>query len=601
VTTSTLPSLLAKRVRETPGTAAFRPLDSGRAGSAVTWAEFASAADAVASALHHRGVRRGDRIGILARTCVEWEFAQMGALRLGAIVVGIDPNYADDTLRRLFQALRLAVVVVADAPMLARVPADVLKSVKLVVTLAGTAPLDGRSLSIDEALVAESGPLSMLPAPEGTDLAIVVFSSGTSGLPKPIAYTHQQVVHAVETIVAAFPDVAAGNSLLCWLPLANLFQRILNFCAIARGVTVFVLGDPRKVMDVLPVAAPRLLIGVPLFYERVYQGILQRVSSLAGMRGALARWGLGLLRRKADAALTSGDRMLAPLAERLVFRSLRGVFGARLEYLVSGSAPMPDSLLRWYDALGLPVYEAYGVSENVVPIALNHPGTRRLGSVGKPSAMNEVRVAADGEILVRGPGVFGGYLDQSEVDSRPAPDGFWPTGDLGALDADGYLSITGRKADVFKSPSGRWIAPARIEALLRGIPGVDEAVIVGAGRPVVIAIVGVNAQALGTAAGAARRDAAHLHAPAEADLRFLRDAVSATVAALPAEERPRALLVSTRAFSVSGGELTSNLKLRRHAIEEKLRTTIDDAYARLRAAKVPGREGEASPLVLLCA
>jgi len=426
-----------------------------------------------------------------------------------------------------------------------------------------------------------------------------VFSSGTSGLPKPIAYTHQQVVHAVETIVAAFPGVAAGSSLLCWLPLANLFQRILNFCAIVRGVTVFVLGDPRKVVDVLPVAAPRLLIGVPRFYERVHQGILQRASSITGLRGAMARWGLGLLRRKADAALTWGDRMLAPVAERLVFPSLRGVFGPRIEYLVSGSAPMPDSLLRWYDALGLPVYEAYGVSENVVPVALNHPGSRRLGSVGKPAAINEVRIAADGEILVRGPGVFRGYLDRPAVGSR-ALEGFWPTGDLGVLDADGYLSITGRKGDVFKSPGGRWIAPARIEALLRGIPGVDEAVIVGAGRPAVIAIVGVNAQALGTAAGAAAPEAARLHAPGEGDLRFLRDAVSASVAALPTEERPRVLLVSARAFSVSGGELTSNLKVRRLVIEEKLRAEIDDAYARLRPVTAAAREGDVFPLVLLC-
>ncbi len=156
----------------------------------MTWAEFAAAAGAVACALHRRGVRRGDRIGILARTCVEWEYAQMGALRLGAVVVGIDPNYADDTLRRVFEALRLAVVVVADSAMRARVPSDVLTSAKFVVTFAGAVPGDARTLSIDDALAAESGPLSTLPAPEGTDLAIVVFSSGTTGLPRPIAYTH---------------------------------------------------------------------------------------------------------------------------------------------------------------------------------------------------------------------------------------------------------------------------------------------------------------------------------------------------------------------------------------------------------------------------
>ncbi len=214
-----------------------------------------------------------------------------------------------------------------------------------------------------------------------------------------------------------------------------------------------------------------------------------------------------------------------------------------------------------------------------------------------------MRVGADGEILVRGPGVFAGYLDQPEGDVRAAPDGFWPTGDLGAFDADGYLSITGRKADVFKSPSGRWIAPARIEGLLRGIPGIDEAVVVGAGRPAVIAIVSVNPRALGAAAGTATTtgDAADLNPLGERGLRFVRDAVSAVAATLPTEERPQALLVSVRAFSIPGGELTSNLKLRRHAVEQKQRAAIDDAYARLRTARnTAAPEGLAFPLVLPC-
>lgn len=595
----TLPALLAERVHQTPEATAFRVVSGAHQGPSVTWAEFAVATNAVAHALSRHGLTPGDRIGILAPNCVEWEYVQMGALRLGAVVVGIDPNYADDTLRAAVGSAGLSALAVQNRATLERIPGKLIDSLKCVVTFeAVTSPM-ARTMQIGDALTTSAIPSALAP-PSGADHAIVVFSSGTTGAPKAIAYTHEQVVAAVNAIVEAFPGIEQGaGSLLCWLPLANLFQRIINFCAIAKGATSYVVGNPREVMQALPVACPDLLIGVPRFYERVYQGVVDSVASLSGVRGMLGRWALDLMRRRADSASSPSDRVLGRLADALVLRRLRGAFGPRLRYLICGSAPMPEGLLRWYEAIGLPIYEAYGVGENIIPVAMNRPGERRLGSVGKPLSLNEVRIDNDGEILVRGPGLFSGYLSgTSGPDTARQRADYWPTGDLGSFDSDGFLSVTGRKADIFKSPGGRWLSPTRIEAQLRTVSVIDQAVVFGAGRPALIAVVSLNLAALRASprCGIDTQSASAPGSITDAQMSFVRDAVREAVALLPKHERPQAVLLITRPFTVSGGELTSNLKLRRRAIEEKFRTAIENAYAQLsRVAK--GSPDGALPLI----
>ncbi|MCU0898592.1 MAG: AMP-binding protein [Burkholderiales bacterium] len=563
---ATVPEMLARRAARSPGAPAFHALAQDGVMRPSSWSVIAAQAAAVAAALAARGVTTGDRVAILAPTSIEWEVAQLGALQAGACVAGVDPYYPDRVLGAALEAVAPSVIVAESAEAFARVSPVSRDGARLLIALRGAG--DERVVPL-ERLVAESHP-PPVRRPRAEDLAIITFSSGTTGDPKPIAYTHAQVVATVHAILAAFPEIDEGAHLLCWLPLANLFQRIIDFCAIERGATSFVVEDPREVMRYVAIANPDLLIGVPRFFEKLQAGIQARFDA-SPVTARLARWALA----RGDPARGTLSRMHHALADRILLRKVRAAFGSRLKFFVSGSAPMPTWLLEWFEALGLPVLEAYGVSENIVPLAINTLAARKLGSVGRPLAPNELKVGAEDEIFVRGPGVFAGHLERGVlVPARLTPDGYWPTGDCGTQDAGGFVSLTGRKADLFKLSTGRWVVPAPIEQRLRRSPGVDEAVVLGAGRKVTLAVIGISPETRrrlggpeGTGALTPREQTALLRG------------IDAALSDVPAHARPAGLLVTTDPFSVAGGELTSNLKVRRKAVEAKHREAIEALFA----------------------
>ena len=602
---SIVPDLLARRARDTPERVAFYSLDAHEAWQPLLWREYAERVQRLTAALRVSGLVRGRRAAILAPTSLEWELAQMACLTLGVSVVGVDVNYPIAQRNEALRSVPIDALFVHDENAVASLPAEVRAKLRLCVAFRpasvalplGTLPLESLWRN---ASPARSGELRGDAEPD--DDALVVFSSGTTGRPRPVPYTHSQVLLAVKSILDAYPDIAEGARLLCWLPLANLFQRMVNFCAIRRGATSYVIGDPREVMRFVPQANPHLLIGVPRFYEHLYAGIRERVAASPRAMSAVANRALAMAVARARAKrelrkISVVGRGAASVADRLVLRRLRRTFGSNLRYFVSGSAPMPVWLLEWFDGIGLPVFEAYGISENIVPMAMNRPGNSRLGTVGMPLPGQEVRLGADREILVRGPGVFRGYLTASgEVASGRDSADFWATGDYGELDADGFLRVIGRKSEVFKLSNGRWIAPAGIEALLRKVPYVEHAIALGAGRDAVVAFL-----ALDPARFRIRQEALSASARAGDRDEVVRQDVLAATEALPAFQRPAGVLVTTDRFTVEGGELTSNLKLRRMTVETKYATEIGKFFVTLEARRQSARDGitagTASPTV----
>ncbi len=585
--TQTVPDLLAARAAATPRHVAFMVLDAGQEWRAITWSALRATVETLAAALEARGLEKGERVAILARTSVEWEYAQLASLSLGAVVAGIDPNYAADQLEDALRTVEPAMIVVHDEADAARVPADVAARVRTIVFIApGGHPSGPGQCSLVSLLQTPGARTQARAAPPSPgDAAIIVFSSGSTGRPRPVAYTHGQIVFAVAAILDAFGDIDERTALLCWLPLANLFQRVIDFCAIARGSTSYVISDPRDLMRHVGRASPTLLIGVPRVFERIHRAIAERIEASPAPLRRLTGWAIRVGRDHAAAAREgppSGalDRLRFVVADRLVLRRLRAAFGSRLRYLVSGSAPLPLWLVEWFGATGLPVYEAYGVSENIVPIAMNRPGASRPGTVGRPLVAHEVRIAPDGEVLVRGAGVFSGYWrDRSAGDERFSRDGFWATGDCGAIDADGFLTLTGRTSDLFKTASGRWIAPARVEAELRRLPYVEHAVVTGAGRPAVAAILALDRVAFARRVGTTS-DALGEGSLEEAAVAALR-ADLGRLPELAVHERPGCVVVALAPFTIEGGELTSNLKLRRRSAEAKYGPALDRAYRSL--------------------
>jgi long-chain acyl-CoA synthetase len=589
----TIPGLLRARAAATPATLAYVELDLANERRHVTWGDFASRVERLAGALLTCGIDASDRVAILGPNSIDWETAQHASLACGATVAGIDPNYPRDQLDEVIRQLRPAMVFAEDTSFLERIDQKALAELKLASVFRLSS--EGSSLGavpLDELLVPRPQGNSGWPHVDVGVGGIITFSSGTTGTPKPIAYTHAQIRDAIRAITGAFPDIGPDDRLLCWLPLANLFQRMINFCALAVGARSYVTGDPRSVMTHLTAAKPHVFIGVPRFFGRVHAGITEKLQKTAWPMRTVTAWAVKSGHRRAQAGRTAAplgarDRLAALIADRLVLSRIRAIFGGHVRYLVSGSAPMQKELLEWFDAVGLSVYEAYGVSEDIVPIAINHPGQRRLGSVGRPLAPNNIRLAPDGEILVGGPGVFSGYMMGLEDLPRPNAEGFWATGDLGSLDQDGFLSIQGRKSDTFKTSAGRWVNPTRVEDCLRRIPYVEHAVILGAYRKATVAVLSVDTKQLNNRSGgnltADCRDTGR-GMDTQTQVMLLAD-LDKVLEAVPPHERPAAVLIVTTGFSIAGGELTTNLKLRRAEVERKYAREVENLYQTLGQSK----------------
>jgi long-chain acyl-CoA synthetase len=570
----TVPALLARRVASTPDSIAFRHQGGASEWQPLTWRDFAHGVERHRAGLAAAGVQAGERLGLCAPVSLDWELIHLAALSLGVVVVGLDPHDRPERIAGMVEQADITVFAVADVGVLAELSPERWGRCTLLIPMAAGADTRRPGVRVrhlsELADAAGARPaVATPPAPEA--LATIIFTSGTSGQPKGIAYSHRQVCLAVMAIVEAFPFVGPGSHLLCWLPLANLFQRIVNLAGMHSGATTYLLPDPRQVMTAIREVDPDVLVAVPRFFEKLLGGMRSAIAAQPAWRRRLVHWAWRVgheasHRDGSVTALPAGLALRIAVAERLVLRRLRRTLGTRLKAMVSGSAPLAPQIQQAFEALGLPVLEAYGMSENIVPMAMNRLDRRRLGSVGQPVPGQEVVVGTDGLIRVKGPGVFGEYLGET-AGARRDPDGFYTTSDLGRFDADGFLYITSRAGDLFKTSTGQKVSPAAIESRLGPVSGIDQVVIVGQGRKCLLAI--------------CSRDPAA--APA-VDRRATEEAIRRLIHALGEHERPGAVIVLSRSFSMDRQELTPNLKLRRAVIEDHLAETIEAAYGQIDAA-----------------
>jgi long-chain acyl-CoA synthetase len=556
---ATLPELLAQRVRQTPRATAFVARNPAGRWRNTTWRQFHKSVAAQAARLWQAGLRPGDHVAVMLPNSLRWEVAQHAVYRIGGIVVGLDRNDPADRLADLFSRFKAKALILEDRRLLDRIPAATLASLRLVLT-------DAESMPVLEAGAARSLPDLSAVAPEQP--ATLIFTSGTTGRPKALVYSHRQLTLAIASILPILGAVPDQAHTVCWLPLANPFQRMTNWCAMAANWKSFMVPDPTRILAEVRSIRPHFLVAVPRFYEKLHAEIHRRLTRLPGRLQSTTRWAQQVGGRYWRAALL-GDRVAWPLkyqyrlADRLVLRRVRRALGGRLRFFISGSAPLSETLLEAFAALGWPILEAYGISENIIPIAMNAPGACRPGSVGRPLAPNAVRIAEDGEILVKSPGVSLALADAQS-------DGFWRTGDLGRLDEDGFLRITGRKSDVFKLSTGRKIVPRILEEALGRIEGVAHSVAAGHNRQCVVALLNIPE---------AQWDRLQAqHHGAEGAYRYLREQARSACAHLPDYSRPAAVAVVRDQFSPQNGELTPNLKLRRDFVLKKHDPILAELY-----------------------
>ena len=592
---TTLPEIFerAARVHRKPDTLNYR-----RAGAwaSISADEFITRARSLALGLHSLGVRRGDRVALLSESRPEWTIADAGCQLAGIIDVPIYPTQApaqaayilnDSGARVLFVSHRAAFERVADA--LGECPA-----LEYVVFFdpegaaeCGASALEDLTARGRELLAERPGLVAELArAVRPDDLATIIYTSGTTGEPKGVMLTQSNLV---TNLIDSSGHLAFSESdvVLSVLPLSHVFERLGMYMYLHHGMSIYFAESMERIGDNMREVRPTVVLCVPRLFEKILARIQERAAAKGKRASDILAWAM---RVGAEwARLTVSREPVPPLldlkreiADRLVFRKWREGVGGRMRLFVSGGAALPEEIGYVFLGAGLPIVQGYGLTETSPVIAAGNLEDNRIGTVGKPIRNVEVRIAADGEIETRGPNVMRGYYNKPEATREVfTPDGWFRTGDIGALDADGFLRITDRKKELFKTSGGKYVAPAAVEARIKRSRFVNQVVLVGAGRKFPAALIVPDWDQLRAYAEHKGFDA---RTPAELArhprvLDLLRRQVDAQCADLSQYERVKRVAVVEREFTVEGGELTPTLKVKRRVIDEQHRDLIDRLYA----------------------
>jgi long-chain acyl-CoA synthetase len=555
--------------------------------SEVSWDDADERVQAYANGLLARGVRKGDTVGLLARNGLEWALVDFALARIG--VVGV-PVYASSSPRDVGYLLahsEAVGVVCEDAAQLAKVEevSNELPSLEHVLTFHD---LDG--LAAHGRDFAASNPRALDDATAAIseeDLFTIIYTSGTTGPPKGCMLSNRNY-YEMACVVDRMEQTyyRPEDTMLLYLPLAHNYGRLMLLLGAKVGFTIAFLADPLRVGEALPQVRPTILPSVPRVYEKIYSLVQSRFDQATGGKRRLIDWSLAVgrevsRREAAGETVPAGLRAKQRVADRLVFAKVREPLGGRLRMAGSGGAPLAKEIAEFFDAVGVRITEGYGLTECTTACSVNTPDRYRFGSVGPPLPGSEIRIAADGEIEVRSDTVFQGYFKDPEATAAVlGPDGWLKTGDIGELDADGFLHITDRKKDILVTAGGKNVAPQNIENDLKTSKYVSQALVVGDARPYVAALITLDSAELGlwAAEHGADPDAAAL-----ADDARVRELVQSAVDDANRErsrfEQVKRFAILPRDFTMEAGEITPTLKLRRRAVQEHFADAIEALYA----------------------
>jgi long-chain acyl-CoA synthetase len=543
-----------------------------------------------AHALQEWGIRPGDRIAILSENRPEWSIADFAILLLGAVTV---PVYATLTPEQTAYTLRdsgATVVFVSTELQLRKVQAILPQTQiqKIVAMDHLQVPPDLAAYCVLMVQFLAQGPTALDARAESfarsvqpDDLATIIYTSGTTGISKGAMLTHGNVASNINCSLLGF-DMRPGQISVSFLPLSHVTARHVDLAMLYHGVTLaycpFIEHLPETWLEV----CPTVCVSVPRVYEKIYAKT--EMTARGFPKRAIYRWALSVGRAHKQEIL-AGKTPASPgwkLANKLVFSKIRAGMGGNVETFISGGAPLGRELAEWFATVGIRIHEGYGLTETSPVIAVNTPVNHRIGTVGKILPNLEARIAEDGEILVRGPSVFKGYWNRPEETQNAFLDGWFKTGDIGKIDADGYLSVTDRKKELIKTSGGKFIAPQPIENSLKLNPLVGTAAIIGDKRKFAFVIISPNFALL---EDWARHNQVIFSSRAElvADPKVqtlyegIVEDINKNLARF--EKLKRVLLVPDE-FTADNGALTPTMKLRRRVIEERYRREIDDLYAR---------------------
>jgi len=530
--------------------------------------------------LVEEGVTPGDRVGLIAPSSPLWVAVDLAIQCAGAVTVPLFKRISPESFSHEVRDSGMRYLFVGnpdEMPMAFEHARG--KATLVTFWYSGRHELfermlaRGRERSLREPGLFESLCRGVSPS----DLATIIYTSGSTGLPKGVELTQENIVSQVHASALVF-DRQESDVCLSVLPPEHIFERMLLYFYASQGAPVYFVDDPKRLVERMREVRPTVIAVVPRILEKVAAGFRQGAQETPGIRGLIARAAVARAMRK-DVGTAGGP--LDRFFDAAVYERMRQALGGRLRRVISGAARLPVDVAAFLINVGVPVYEGYGLTEASPVISVNVAGKRRVGTVGPAFPGVEIRIAADGEILARGPNVMRGYHNGAQATAAVLEaDGWLHTGDLGSLDQDGFLTVTGRKKEMFKKSTGEYVPPGPIEEALAGIPYVDSAMIVADGRTCVVALLFPDPQKL-----AAFKGSVGLANLSDAELlkgdflrAFTQEKINGINAHLHHTERVERFAIMDHPASVETGELTPTLKIRRFAVEQKYAQAIEEMY-----------------------
>jgi len=587
--------LFVDRVSKTPTSEAFR-FPRGTAWESVSWAQADDRVRHLAAGLVFLGIESEQRVALASSTRYEWVIADLAVMLAGAATTTIYPTTSESDVTYIARDSQSRIVFAEDDAQVAKFRANrsELTDVVKVVTFDGTP--DGDWV-ISLADLEQLGAAHLAQTPSVVDdriaaiqpqhLATLIYTSGTTGRPKGVRLSHDAWTYEAASI-DAIHILTQEDLQYLWLPLAHVFGKVLLTLPLQMGFPTAVDGRVDKIVENLAVVAPTFMGAAPRIFEKAYGRIATTVSAEGGVKAKLFAWAIGVGRQvsvlRAEGRTPSG--LLAAqyaLADKLVLHKVRARFGGRIRFFISGSAALNRDVAEWFDATGMLILEGYGLTESSAASFVNRPGAYAFGSVGWAVPGTDVRIAQDGEVLLKGPGVMAGYHNLPE-DSAESVDGegWLHTGDIGNLDERGFLRITDRKKDLFKTSGGKYVAPSAIESIFKGVcPYASQLIVHGDGRKFVSALITLDPDAMaGWAAENAMADASYAEiVTSPAALAMVQGYVDELNAKLNPWETVKKFVILSRDLSIEEGDLTPSMKLKRRVVADKFKNELDSLYS----------------------
>jgi len=581
---SNITDLVVKQAAKASNPTLFSRPDGSGGWQDVRASEFLADVTALAKGMVAAGAAPGDRIGIMARTRYEWSLVDFAIWFAGCVSVPIyETSSPSQVAWILGDSGAIGVFVETDRhENIVRQAArnEGLDHVGHVWQLDGLGALREAGAGIDDSLIQERRQTASLE-----DLATIIYTSGTTGRPKGCELTHGNFAELAENAAAALPDVAhEGARTIMFLPLAHVFARFIEVLCVACGATVAHTPDVKNLLPDLQSYKPTFILAVPRVFEKVYNSSMLKAEDAGKGKifHAAAETAVAWSRAEAAGKVPLLLQLKHKLFDKLVFHKIREAMGGRVEHAVSGGGPLGERLGHFFHGVGLLVLEGYGLTETTAPVSVNTPQLIKIGTVGAPLPGNAVRIVDDGEVLAKGACVMRGYYNRPDLTGEAFDDGWFRTGDIGELDDDGFLKITGRKKEIIVTAGGKNVIPALLEDQIRADALVSQCVVLGDQRPFISALVTLDEEALpgwlerhGLPAGTSAAEAAG-HEKVREAIQALIDEANRSVSQAEAIKEFR---VIAEDFTEASGHLTPSLKIKRAQVMTDYSEIVEDIYA----------------------